>query len=320
MSRYTAIDVRDVPRWDSEADVVVVGLGASGVCAAIEARSLGADVLVLERASGGGGITMNAAGHLYLGGGTRVQKAVGVEDSVDDMERYLLAVTPAPDEEKIHLYCEQSVAHFDWLVAQGVPFNDTMYKGKHVLQMTDECLIWSGNEEVWPYREQAKPAPRGHKVAQVGELGGAKMMEQLIARSRQLGVRVTVDAHVHGLVRDGDRIVGVRYAVFGEERAARATRGDPGHGAFHRQRGDAEAVLPEARRPAHDAADDALRRWLRHRARTRRRRSGRSHGGRARHLPLLSAREPDQGHPREPAREALRRRGLLPLPHQHHHE
>ena len=45
--------------------------------------------------------------------------------------------------------------------------------------MTDECLIWSGNEEVWPYREQAKPAPRGHKVAQVGEAGGAKLMERL---------------------------------------------------------------------------------------------------------------------------------------------
>jgi succinate dehydrogenase/fumarate reductase flavoprotein subunit len=225
MTRYTAIDVREVPRWDSEADVVVAGLGASGVCAAIEARSLGTDVLVLERASGGGGITMNAAGHLYLGGGTRVQKAVGVEDTALDMEKYLLAVTPEPDAEKIHLYCEQSVAHFDWLVAQGVPFNDTMYQGKHVLQMTDECLIWSGNEEVWPYREQAKPAPRGHKVAQVGEAGGAKMMEKLIARANALGVRTQIDAHVHTLVREGPRIVGVLYDVFGKRRAARARRG-----------------------------------------------------------------------------------------------
>ena len=97
--------------------------------------SAGAEVLVLERGSGGGGLTANAAGHLYLGGGTRVQKAVGIEDSVEDMMAYLLAVTPDPDVEKIRLYCEQSVEHFDWLVAQGVPFNDTMYKGKHVLQM-----------------------------------------------------------------------------------------------------------------------------------------------------------------------------------------
>jgi succinate dehydrogenase/fumarate reductase flavoprotein subunit len=225
MTRYAAIDAREVPSWDAEADVVVAGLGAAGVCAAIEARGLGADVLVLERASGGGGITANAAGHLYLGGGTRVQKAVGIEDSAQEMEKYLLAVTPAPDAEKIRLYCEQSVAHFDWLVAQGVPFNDTMYKGKHVLQMTDECLIWSGNEEVWPYRDQAKPAPRGHKVAQVGEAGGAKMMEKLIASANELGVRTEIDAHVHTLVREGARIVGVRYDVFGRTRSARARRG-----------------------------------------------------------------------------------------------
>ena len=225
MTRYTAIDAREVPRWDAEADVVVAGFGAAGACAAIEARGVGADVLVLERASGGGGLTANAAGHLYLGGGTRVQKAVGVDDSVEAMQAYLLAVTPEPDAEKIRLYCEGSVAHFDWLVAQGVPFNDTMYRGKHVLQMTDECLIWSGNEEVWPYRERAAPAPRGHKVAQVGEAGGAKLMERLIARANALGVRVEIDAHVHTLVRDGERIVGVLYDVFGRTRSAHARRG-----------------------------------------------------------------------------------------------
>ena len=44
------------------------------------------------------------------------------------------------------------------VVENGVPFKDSMYPTKHVLQPTDECLIESGNEEVWPYRELAKPA------------------------------------------------------------------------------------------------------------------------------------------------------------------
>lgn len=35
--------------WDYEADVVVVGLGGAGACAAIEARDAGAEVLVLEK-------------------------------------------------------------------------------------------------------------------------------------------------------------------------------------------------------------------------------------------------------------------------------
>jgi succinate dehydrogenase/fumarate reductase flavoprotein subunit len=229
VSEYRVVPAESISAWDDEADVVVAGLGASGACAAIEARENGADVLVLERASGGGGVTAMAAGHVYMGGGTRVQKAVGVEDRVEDMEAYLLAVTPDPDREKIHQYCQESVAHFDWLVSQGVPFNDTMYQGKHVLQMTDECLIWSGNEEVYPYRDQAKPAPRGHKVAQEGEAGGALLMEILIARCRELGVRISCDAAVRELVRDGERIVGVRYRQVGEPgealRAVRARRG-----------------------------------------------------------------------------------------------
>ena len=43
-----ALDRRDVPGWDGEMDVIVVGSGAGGISAAIEARRAGADVQVLE--------------------------------------------------------------------------------------------------------------------------------------------------------------------------------------------------------------------------------------------------------------------------------
>jgi 3-oxo-5alpha-steroid 4-dehydrogenase len=222
-SQYGVVEASAVGAWSeevAEADVIIVGLGCAGVSAAIEAREAGADVLVFERASGGGGVTALAAGHLYMGGGTRVQKAVGIEDTADDMYTYLVMNTPEPDEQKIRTYCDESVSHFDWLVDHGVPFNDTMCKGKEVMQMTDECLIWSGNEEVYPFREKAKPAPRGHKVAQVGELGGAKMMECLTATAEKLGVRIVYDAQVHHLIRENGRICGVQYRVFGEEKGA----------------------------------------------------------------------------------------------------
>jgi flavin-dependent dehydrogenase len=45
-----------------EADVVVVGLGAAGGSAAIEAARAGADVLILERAAAGGGTTAESGG------------------------------------------------------------------------------------------------------------------------------------------------------------------------------------------------------------------------------------------------------------------
>lgn len=222
---YSIVDVSSLEGWDEESDVLVVGMGAAGSCAAIAAREAGVEVRVLERASGPGGLTASAAGHLYLGGGTRVQRAVGVEDSVEDMFRYLLAVTPEPDEAKIRLYCEQSVAHFDWLVERGVPFNDSIHREKTAVQMTDECLIESGNEAAWPYVEKARPSIRGHKVAMEGEAGGAKLVEKLTQHAEKIGVRIQCDTAVTALVRDGARIVGVRCRTFDGDKAIRARRG-----------------------------------------------------------------------------------------------
>ncbi len=221
---YGVIDAAGIDRFDEEADVVIVGIGSAGACAAIEAAEAGASVLALERASGAGGLTASAAGHLYMGGGTRVQKAVGVEDSVEDMITYLMANTPEPDEAKIRLYCEQSVEHFDWLVAKGVPFEDSWHREKNVVQMTTECLIESGNEAAWPFYEQAKPAPRGHKVAMEGEAGGAKLIEKLVEAAEKAGVRIAYDCAVRNLVREGDRIVGVQYRTTEGDRTARASK------------------------------------------------------------------------------------------------
>jgi succinate dehydrogenase/fumarate reductase flavoprotein subunit len=223
-SDYGVVDASTVSNWDDEADVVIVGLGSAGSCAAIEARRAGADVLALERASGAGGLTASAAGHLYMGGGTRVQKAVGLEDTVEDMYQYLLANTPEPDEQKIRTYCEESVAHFDWLVAQGVPFEDSYHREKNVVQMTTECLIDSGNEAAYPFSEKAKPVARGHKVAMEGEAGGAKLIEVLVKQAGELGVRIQYDTRVMQLVRDGERIVGVVAKTHDGESTIRARK------------------------------------------------------------------------------------------------
>ena len=42
-----ARDASDVKRWQRETDVVIVGAGGAGACAALEARAAGAQVLVL---------------------------------------------------------------------------------------------------------------------------------------------------------------------------------------------------------------------------------------------------------------------------------
>ena len=83
----------DVARtgWDDEADVVVVGYGCAGASAALGAREADVDVLVLERASGGGGTSATSGGLIYLGGGTATQKLLGFEDAPEEMFKYLMA-------------------------------------------------------------------------------------------------------------------------------------------------------------------------------------------------------------------------------------
>ena len=216
----------DVGTWSAEADLIVVGYGIAGVCGAVEAREAGADVIVLERSSGCTGSTAVASGHFYLGGGTAVQTACGFSDSAQAMADYWMAVTERPDKAKIDALAAGSVALFDWLEARGVPFDRSYFPTKAVIQQGRECLIWTGNEKVWPYRDQAHPAPRGHKVAFDGEEGaGALALQKLTEHAARIGVDARFDMQVDALVMEGDHVIGVRARHFDERLYFRARNG-----------------------------------------------------------------------------------------------
>jgi len=212
--------------WADEADVLVVGLGCAGACAAVEAREAGADVLVLEAASTGGGTSAQSGGLIYLGGGTPVQRACGYEDTPDDMFAFLMAACgPGPDEAKVRVFCDESVAHFHWLEAHGVPFKRSFHPEPGMEAPTDDCLVFSGGEDAHPFLDVARPAPRAHKPRTPGAAGGF-LMQRLDAAVVASGARRRCDAAAHALVVDDDgRVVGVVVASDGEERALRARRG-----------------------------------------------------------------------------------------------
>jgi hypothetical protein len=154
------VRLHEVARWDIETDVIVVGLGAAGACAAIEAASAGARVSVFELAAAAGGAAALSGGDIYMGGngGTPIQRAHGFTDESEDMVRYLMmAGGPNADEAKVRNYVDNSTAHFEWLVAQGVKFKNSFIPEKTVEPQTDDCLIYSGSEEAFPFVEAAKP-------------------------------------------------------------------------------------------------------------------------------------------------------------------
>ena len=72
-------------RFDSVADVVIAGAGASGLPAAIMARDQGATVIVIDSNHDIGGHAMLSGGRIPLGGGTRLQKTFGITDSADQV-------------------------------------------------------------------------------------------------------------------------------------------------------------------------------------------------------------------------------------------
>ncbi|MHA7664310.1 FAD-binding protein [Mycolicibacterium sp. HS_4_1] len=218
------VDAVDVTEWSDEADVVVIGFGIAGGCAAVSAAAAGAKVLVLEKAAAAGGTTSMAGGHFYLGGGTAVQQATGHDDTADEMYKYLVAVAHDPEHDKIRAYCDGSVEHFNWLEDLGFQFERSYYPGKVVVPPGTEGLSYTGNEKVWPFCEQAIAAPRGHSVPVPGELGGADMViKLLLKRADELGVEIRYETGATTLVVDDQgAVVGVRWKNFGVTGAVKA--------------------------------------------------------------------------------------------------
>ena len=218
------VSADSVADWSDEVDVVVVGFGMAGGSAALEAARSGARVLLLERAAVYGGTSAMAGGHFYLGGGTAVQKATGIEDSAEEMEKYLVAVSKEPEHDKIHAYCQDSVEHFDWLEALGFEFERTYFPGKAVIQPGTEGVMFTGNEKVWPFKDIAKPAARGHKVPVPGDTGGAKLvLDCLNDRLLEAGVEIRYETGASALVTDASgEVVGLAWRRFKETGFIRA--------------------------------------------------------------------------------------------------
>ncbi len=212
--------------WDRAVDVVVVGQGIAGACAALEAHRAGAEVLVLERAGGGGGASALSEGIFYLGGGTPVQHACGYEDTVQNLYDFLRASTSHPDDALVRTFAEGARDHFDWLEQQGVPFTRTAFPGKVVSVRTADCLLTTGNEKIWPFKDAARPVPRGHQARSDEVNGGLSAMRALLATCEAEGIETICNAAVTGLETDAvGRVVGVTATIDGAQRRIGARRG-----------------------------------------------------------------------------------------------
>ncbi|MDI3260023.1 MAG: FAD-binding protein [Sinobacteraceae bacterium] len=193
------VERADGGSWDERCDVLVLGFGAAGAAAAIAAREAGAQVLVAERFEGGGA-TAKSGGVVYAGGGTRTQRALGYEDTPEEMYQYLRQETgDAVSEATLRRFCEDSRALIEWLESIGADFSSAAPAPKTSYPKDGIYLYYSGNESVPAYAASARPAPRGHRTR--GRwMSGKVLFELLRARAAELGVRVLTQAPARRLI------------------------------------------------------------------------------------------------------------------------
>jgi 3-oxo-5alpha-steroid 4-dehydrogenase len=192
-------------------DVVIVGYGAAGAAAAIEAADAGARVLVLDRGYGGGASALSG-GVVYAGGGTPYQQAAGLADSPENMYNYLRQeVKGVVSDATLRRFCETSPAMIAWLERQGARYRGTLCPYKTSYPTDAHYLYYSGNEKAWPYKLGAEPAARGHRQVAEGMSSGHVFFDALRRSAAAKGVEFRPLSRVHELIIENGAVAGVRY-------------------------------------------------------------------------------------------------------------
>lgn len=188
--------------WDKVCDVLIVGWGAAGASAALEAKASGADVIVVDRFTGGGA-SAKSGGVVYAGGGTRQQIKAGFKDTPEAMFEYLKHETQGViSDATLKRFCAESSDNLAWLESKGAPYSHEMPPtGKTSYPADGYYLYYSGNEQVPAYQSQHEYAPRGHRTVGKGH-GGKVLYHHLQQACIREGVQALTQSVVRRLVID----------------------------------------------------------------------------------------------------------------------
>src|SRR5262245_29437020 len=186
--------------WDLEADVVVIGAGASGLPAAIKASEEGASVLVIEANYDVGGHAIVSGGNVPLGGGTSVQRQYGIQDSPDTVFADLTdwsVVQPNGwpdyrynDRGVIRAFADHSVPTYEFLVAHGVKFKEVPPDNAGAHNTGNSAP--RENHAIWT---------DGAGLGSPGGRNGAGLIRPLEASARAKGVKFLLNYKMTRLIR-----------------------------------------------------------------------------------------------------------------------
>lgn len=110
-------------------DVVVIGAGAAGLAAAIEANRAGARVILLEKMPFVGGSTLLSGG-IVLATNSPIQQAQGIDDTAEALADYWYErAEDNADMELLTFVAEKSGETIAWLMDNGVEFSENISAG-----------------------------------------------------------------------------------------------------------------------------------------------------------------------------------------------
>jgi fumarate reductase flavoprotein subunit len=165
-------------------DVIVVGTGIAGYCAALEAAEAGARVLMLESEPQIGGSSRLSTG-MIMGAGTRFQRERGIDDAPELLYRHYTTANQWTVQPSVaRRLCYEAGPTIEWLNDRGVAILD---------------VISSGEED----------RPRGHVTE-----GGAAIIAALAGRLGAFDrVDVALNSRVDRLLMENGSVTGAALAA-----------------------------------------------------------------------------------------------------------
>lgn len=190
LNSKSAVKEEKVALTDTTTDVVVVGGGGAGLTAAISAKEKGVNVILVEKMAMLGGNTNYATAGINAAN-SKLQQKLGIEDSPELFYHDTLKGGKNKNNpELLKTMTDRSGDIITWLVDRGADLTEVTYTGGQSVKRIHR--------------------PTGGKAV------GPMIVETLGNVAEKEGIDIRLESSVKEILKDGDKVVGVKVEHKGE--------------------------------------------------------------------------------------------------------